>query len=86
MWGPLSRAHAGTFLSGVRGPCGGPAWPWCQPFSFWDFCPEEIIKHVDRSLFRTAENWQQPKCPRTDVLIEILGSFSQWNVVQLLKG
>lgn len=43
-------------------------------------------KHVDQALFRTAENWQQPKCPGTDVMKEILGSFSRGYVVQLLKG
>lgn len=40
------------------------------PFYFWAFCPEEITEDVDRlcptALFRMAENWPQPECPRTD--------------------
>ena len=84
-WGPLSRAHAGTFLSVVRGPRGGLCLALVPAILLLGFLSRGN-KHVDQALFRTAENWQQPKCPGTDVMKEILGSFSRGYVVQLLKG
>ena len=37
------------------------------------------------ALFTIAKKWKQPRCPSTEEQIQKIGTFTQWNITQLLK-
>ena len=37
------------------------------------------------ALFTTARTWKQPKCPSADEWIRKCGTYTQWNITQILK-
>ena len=37
------------------------------------------------ALFTIARIWKQPRCPLADKWIRSCGTYTQWNITQLLK-
>ena len=37
------------------------------------------------ALFIIARTWKQPRCPSADEWTKICGTYTQWNITQLLK-